>query len=194
MRAVLLTLAVLFLAAGCGEAETEPGGGAMTGAVEQEPTGSLPQDGAEPRKPPALELVSEAGRQRAAQGSYCVTDPDVGVGQCVDYEAPAGPEQVSVVRPGEVVTIAFAGADAVGGTASVRRLGCDEELVSIPLEPETRWEVELAPGAYEVAALAVTFEAGRASGDTSGSLGVVVDAAAPLEVRPAGPSATCQTG
>jgi len=193
MRAVLLALVVL-LAAGCGAGETEPGGGAMTGAVEQEPTGSVPQDGAEPRMPPPLELVSEAGRQRAAQGSYCIDDPEAGVGQCVDYEAPAGPEQASVVRPGEVVTIAFAGADAVGGTASVRRLGCDEELVSIPLEPETSWEVELEPGAYEVAAVAVTFEAGRASGDTSGSLGVVVDATAPLEVRPAGPPATCETG
>ena len=143
----------------------------------------------EPARPPALELVSEAGSQRAAQGSYCVSGPVSG--ECTDLEAPVRPEQVSVVRPGEVVTIAFAGADAVEGSASVRRLGCDEELLSLPLEPETSWKVELEPGSYEVAAEAVAFEAGRASGDTSGVLGVVVDATAPLEVRPAGPPVAC---
>jgi hypothetical protein len=188
MRAILLLVAV-FLAAGCGEAETEPGGGGAMGTVE-EPTGSVPQDAGKPRMPPAIELVSEAGRQRAAPGSYCVDDPQAGVGECVDYEAPAGPEQLSVVRPGETVTIAFVGSSAVDGTASVRRLGCEEELVSVPLGPETRWEVDLEPGAYELQ-IFTTFEAGTASGDTSGVLGLLVDAGAPLEVRPAGPPVTC---
>jgi len=192
MRAVLLALAVLLLAAGCGEAETEPGGGGTTGAVEQEPTGSVPPDDKQ-LLPPAIVLVSEAGRQRAAQGSYCVDDPQAGVGQCVDYAAPPGPEQLSVVRPGETVTIAFVGSSAVDGSASVRRLGCDEELVSVPLEPETRWEVDLDPGAYELQVF-TTFEAGSASGDTSGVLGLVVDATAPLEVRPAGAPVTCRSG
>lgn len=188
MRAVPLVLAVL-LAAGCGAEETESGGGAR-GTVEQEPTGSVRQDGGKPRMPPAIELVSEAGRQRAAPGSYCVDDPQAGVGECVDYEAPAGPEQLSVVRPGETVTIASVGSSAVDGTASVRRLGCEEELVSVPLGPETRWEVDLEPGAYELQ-IFTTFQAGTASGDTSGVLGLVVDATAPLEVRPAGPPVTC---
>ena len=191
MRAVLLAFALL-LAAGCGEAETEPGGGGTTGTVEQEPTGSVPQVD-KPVLPPAIELVSEAGRQRAAPGSYCVDDPQAGVGQCVDYEAPAGPGQLSVVRPGETVTIAFVGSSAVDGTASVRRLGCDEELVSVPLEPETRWEVGLEPGAYELQ-IFTTFEAGSAGGDTSGVLGLVVDAAAPLEVRPVGAPVACGSG
>lgn len=191
MRAVLLAFALL-LAAGCGEAETEPGGGGTTGTVEQEPTGSVPQVD-KPVLPPAIELVSEAGRQRAAPGSYCVDDPQAGVGQCVDFEAPAGPEQLSVVRPGETVTIAFVGSSAVDGTASVRRLGCDEELVSVPLEPETRWEVGLEPGAYELQ-IFTTFEAGSAGGDTSGVLGLVVDAAAPLEVRPVGAPVACGSG
>lgn len=188
MRAILLLVAV-FLAAGCGEAETEPGGGGATGTVE-EPTGSVPQDAGKPRMPPAIELVSEAGRQRAAPGSYCVDDPQAGVGECVDYEAPAGPEQLSVVRPGETVTIALVGSSAVEGSASVRRLGCEEEVVSVPLGPETRWEVDLEPGAYELQ-IFTTFEAGTASGDTSGVLGLLVDATAPLEVRPAGPPVTC---
>jgi hypothetical protein len=188
MRAVLLAFALL-LAAGCGEAETEPGVGGTTGTVEQEPTGSVPQVD-KPVLPPAIELVSEAGRQRAAPGSYCVDDPQAGVGQCVDYEAPAGPEQLSVVRPGERVTIALVGSSAVDGSASVRRRGCDEELASVPLEPETRWEVDLEPGAYELQ-IFTTFEAGRASGDTSGVLGMVVDETAPLEVRPAGPPVIC---
>jgi len=191
MRPLLLLLAVL-VAAGCGAGETEAGGGEATGSVE-EPTGSLPHDERTARKPPAFELRSEAGRQRAAQGTYCITDPDAGVGECVDYEAPVGPEQASVVRPGEVVTIAFAGADAVEGSASVRRLGCDTELLSLPLEPETSWKVELEPGAYEVVAEAVAFQAGSASGDTSGVLGLVVDAAAPLELRPAASPVTCET-
>jgi hypothetical protein len=188
MRAVPLVLAVL-LAAGCGAEETESGGGA-TGTVEQEPTGSVPQNGGQPRMPPAIELGSEAGRQRAAPGSYCVDDPQAGVGECVDYEAPAGPEQLSLVRPGETVTIALVGSSAVDGTASVRRLGCEEELVSVPLGPETRWKVDLEPGAYELQ-IFTTFQAGTASGDTSGVLGLVVDATAPLEVRPAGPPVTC---
>jgi hypothetical protein len=190
MRVILLVLAVL-LAAGCGEAETEPGSRGTTGTADQEPTGSVPQD-AKPRMPPPIELASEAGLQRAAPGSYCVDDPQAGVGQCVDYEAPAGPEQLSVVRPGEALTIAFVGASAVDGSASVRRLGCDEELASVPLEPETRWEVDLEPGAYELEVFG-TFEAGSANGDTSGVLGLLVDAAAPLEVRPAGPPVACET-
>jgi hypothetical protein len=189
MRPVLLLVAV-FLAVGCGAGETETGGGGATGTVEQEPTGSVPQDGGKPRMPPAIELVSEAGRQRAAPGSYCVDDPQAGVGQCVDYEAPAGPEQLSVVRPGERVTIALVGSSAVDGSASVRRRGCDEELASVPLEPETRWEVDLEPGAYELQ-IFTTFEAGTASGDTSGVLGMVVDETAPLEVRPVGPPVIC---
>jgi hypothetical protein len=188
MRAILLLVAV-FLAAGCGEAETEPGGGGAMGTVE-EPTGSVPQDAGKPRMPPAIELVSEAGRQRAAPGSYCVDDPQAGVGECVDYEAPAGPEQLSVVRPGETVTIALVGSSAVEGSASVRRLGCEEEVVSVPPGPETRWEVDLEPGAYELQ-IFTTFEAGTASGDTSGVLGLVVDETAPLEVRPAGAPVTC---
>jgi hypothetical protein len=191
MRAILLALAVL-LAAACGAEEDEPAGGGTTGTVAQEPTGSAPQVD-KPLLPPAIELVSEAGRQRAAPGSYCVDDPQAGVGECVDYEAPAGPEQLSVVRPGETVTIALMGTSAVDGTASVRSLGCEEELVSVPLEPETRWEVDLEPGAYELQ-IFTTFEAGSAGGDTSGVLGLVVDAAAPLEVRPAGPPVTCATG
>ncbi|HWM13212.1 MAG TPA: hypothetical protein VNO56_01885 [Gaiellaceae bacterium] len=191
MRAILLAFAVL-LAAGCGAEEDEPAGGGTTGSVAQQPTGSAPQVD-KPLLPPAIELVSEAGRQRAAPGSYCVDDPQAGVGECVDYEAPAGPEQLSVVRPGETVTIALVGSSAVDGTASVRRLGCEEELVSVPLEPETRWEVDLEPGAYELQ-IFTTFEAGSAGGDTSGVLGLVVDAAAPLEVRPAGAPVTCATG
>ncbi|MGH3062634.1 MAG: hypothetical protein ACRDNA_14615, partial [Gaiellaceae bacterium] len=124
-----------------------------------------------PARPPALELRSEAGTQLAAQGSYCVTGESVG--ECVDVESPVGPEQTSVVRPGEIVTIAVVGADDIQGSASVRRLGCDEELLLLTLEPETRWTVELEPGAYEIAMEAVTFEAGSTSGDTSGVLGVV---------------------
>ena len=141
-------------------------------------------------RPPALELVSEAGTQRAAQGSYCVTGPESG--ECADVAAPVVPERASVVRPGEVVTIVVVGAEAVDGTAFVHRAGCEEELLTVELRPETRWRVEVEPGAYELR-LFTTFEAGSTSGDVSGVLGLVVDAAAPLEVRPAGAPAVCET-
>jgi hypothetical protein len=152
---------------------------------------SEPSDQSEPARlrPPALELRSEAGTQRAVQGSYCVEGVDSG--ECAEFEAPVVPTRASVVRPGEVVTLAFAGADSVDGTASVRRLGCDEVLLTVPLEPETRWPVELEPGAYELLAEVVTFEAGNVSGDTTAVLGLVVDAEEPLEVRPAGRPAAC---
>jgi hypothetical protein len=156
------------------------------GALTSEP-GPSASDSARLR-PPALELVGDAGTQRAVQGSYCVTGPDAG--ECADVAAPVVPERASVVRPGEVVTIAVAGADAVDGTASVHRRGCERELLSVELRPETRWTVELGPGAYELR-LFTTFEAGSTSGDTSGVLGLVVDPTAPLEVRPAGPPVDC---
>ena len=171
-------LLLLLLLLGFGVATSAPGSGG---------------DDAKPLNPPTIELVSEAGVQRAAPGSYCVDDPQAGVGECVDREAPAGPEQLSVVRPGETVTIALVGSTAVEGAASVRRLGCEEELASVPLDPETRWEVDLEPGAYELHVF-TTFEAGSARGDTSGVLGLVVDAAAPLAVRPAGAPVTCASG
>src|SRR5919106_1130527 len=101
---------------------------------------------ASPLRPPALELRSEAGSQRAVQGSYCVTGE--GSGECVDYAGPVVPERASVVRP----------------------------------------------GAYEIAVEAVTFEAGSTSGDTTAILGLVVDAAGPLAVRPAGRPVTCPAG
>ena len=141
-------------------------------------------------RPPALELVSDAGTQRAVQGSYCVTGREVG--ECADFAIPLVPERANVVRPGEVVTIAVVGAEAVEVTASVRRAGCEQELLSVDLRPETRWTVEVEPGAYELR-LFTTFDAASTSGDVSGVLGLVVDPAAPLEVRPAGPRPACET-
>jgi hypothetical protein len=141
-------------------------------------------------RPPVLELVSDAGTQRAVQGSYCVTGPESG--ECADFAILLVPERASVVRPGEVVTIAVVGAHAVDGTASVHRRGCERELLSVELRPETRWTVELEPGAYELR-LFTTFEAGSTTGDTRGVLGLVVDATAPLEVRPAGGRVACET-
>jgi hypothetical protein len=154
------------------------------GVATSAPTSDEPR----PVRPPTIELVSEAGVQQAVQGSYCINGPDSG--ECVDFEAPAGPEQLSVVRPGEVVTIVLSPASAVEGTASVRRRGCEEELASVALRPETRWKADLELGAYELH-ISTTFELGSTSGDTSGVLGLLVDADAPLEVRPAGPPAAC---
>lgn len=139
------------------------------------------------QRPPAVELETAAGTQRGVEGSYCVTDSAAGVGTCADAAGPIRPREVSIVRPGERVVLRLAGAESAGGTATVRRLGCEERVAGVELAGrETEWRVELPEGAYELAVFA-TFAAGSASGDTSGVLGLLVDAEAPLEVRRAPP-------
>jgi hypothetical protein len=146
-------------------------------------------DGAPELRPPPIVLVTEAGRQEAVQGSYCITKVSPsgeGEGVCADTAFPH-PRELSVVRPGEQVTIEIAGASlrtnggcspACASTVTVHPLGCGPEQAVASFELESAsmaWVVDLEPGGYELVAFAY-FETGDgSSGDTSGGLGVLVD-------------------
>jgi hypothetical protein len=196
MRIDALLTQVLLLAAGCG-AEDRVGGGqtpSTAPADELEPpatTAGEPQG----QRPPAVTLVSAAGSQSAVQGSFCVTGPEVGI--CADLAEPSAPAELSVVRPGETVQLVLKGVSSAKGSLSVRPLGCDDVLETVPLTgPATSWTVGLAPGSYELELFAA-FETASATGDTSGSLGLLVDEDAPLAVVPTRgtePLPTCGAG
>ena len=152
--------------------------------------------------PPPILLESRAGVQRAMQESYCVTKADDtgGVTLCADT-LDLRPRRLSVVRPGEVVTIAVPGATIVHrdpschprceASAAVYRLGGRKTLVArFRLSGErTGWPVRLRPGAYEVEVFVGLFRTmdGR-SGSTSGSLGILVSRTRPRRVLPAPPT------
>jgi hypothetical protein len=201
MRLPALLLAVVLLA-GCGSETGERAPAAST-APEVQSGASLPFDEAEVTKPPPIVLLSAAGIQEAVKESSCVDYVDEasgqGVGVCGDTPD-LKPERLSLVRSGEETTILVEGADVIRpegcvaeaeqdctGSASVRRLGCEEEIASIALAlgPETRWRADLPPGTYELQVFAY-FEApdGR-SGDVSGSLGLLVEATGPQKILPA---------
>jgi hypothetical protein len=200
MRLALL-LSVALVTAGCGQAGGEaPGAGtAVSGTATLERSkGSEPPASA--TRPPPIVLVSEAGQQAAVIGSFCVDNPEAGVGVCSDGIAPR-PKEMTVVRPGDEVVIRLVGARATRsadchmrdssciGEAHVTPLGCPEQqpLVRIFLDrgAETTWRVALEPGEYELPVF-VYFETddGR-SGDVSGVLGLRVDPEASPEVVPA---------
>jgi hypothetical protein len=130
---------------------------------------------------PAVLLVSEAGRQEGVQGSACVGGP--ASGYCIDAAAPVEPEELSVVRPGEIVEIALEGELDGTGTLVVRPLGCEQEVASVLLESPASWTVDLEPGAY---ALDVFYRFGGEgqSGDTSVALGLLVDGSEPAAIVP----------
>ena len=140
--------------------------------------------------PPPIVLASKAGKQRAAQESFCVTaPPDPGeervVRRCIDtVDKP--PRRLSVVRPREVVTISFVGTEEIrDGVARVRILGRKRFFHAFPLtEPSTRWRVRLRPGAYEIEVFARFRAADGRTGDTLGSLGLLVDRNRKLAIVP----------
>ena len=135
-----------------------------------DPGTELPSD-----EPPPIVLTSEAGHQVAVQESYCITDPTAGTGICADT-ADLLPKRASVVTPGEHVSVAFEDGSEGELSLSARPLGCtDRELVPIELV-DGAWTVELEPGAYELQAFATFGDGTGPSGDTAGSLGLLVDA------------------
>ena len=140
--------------------------------------------------PPPYELRSEAGRQTAVQGSSCVATPQDGgiFGDiCVDTIAPR-PELLSVVRPGETVTISMPGARLAGAEARVHPLGCSGRVLrKLRLRPgETRWRVTLPVGAYEVSLFGRFRADDGGSGDSSAVAGLLVSATDDLELVDAG--------
>jgi hypothetical protein len=159
------------------------------------------------QRPPPILLESRAGVQRAVQESYCVSKVEAtgGTGLCADTPD-LRPRRLSVVRPGEAVTIRVPGARIVRrdpachprceAGAAVFRLGRRKTPIArFRLEGErTRWPVRLGPGVYEVEVFVGLFRTsdGR-SGDTSGSLGILVSRTEPRRIVPA-PSAPALTG
>ena len=142
------------------------------------------------QNPPPILLVSKAGMQRAMQESYCVFSPShdgEGGGLRVCGDTPdLPPRRLSVVRAGEVVTITLRGTTSISeGSASVRVLGKRRSIRRFPLpRPSTRWRVRLRPGAYEVEIFTRFETADGRSGDTSGSLGILVDRKRRLAIVP----------
>ena len=189
MKAWSCLLALSAVLTGCGAVDVLSGESPASTSQVPETATSPPLAEAERTKPPEIVLESDAGRQVAVGGGFCVTYVDEesgqGTGLCTDMEQPS-PEQLSTVRPGEEIAILVEESE-VDGRAIVRRLGCDRPaLARIPLGPgaATTWQVDLAPGAYELE-LFLTFEtADGRSGDTSAALGMLVDANAPLEIVP----------
>ena len=134
-------------------------------------------------------MTSRAGFQRAAQESFCVRVPphdgQPGVVRCGDsLDRP--PRRLSVVRPGEVVTIRVGSATAIrGARAYVKVLGRDTFFGSFRLtQPVTRLRVNLRPRAYEVEIFANYEMADGRTGDTTASLGILVDRKRPLRLLP----------
>lgn len=193
---LLLALPLVLAATACGGASpTASDSGAGSEAATTQKQKNLPDSS--PRAP-KLVLESSAGSQEAVAGSSCVTGQGVGV--CSDTGYPR-PKQLSVVRPGEVITVSLESAQVVRaegcnggrerdciGVIKVHPLGC-EKLVdyTIALEPgkTTRWKVAVPPGAYELETFAY-FESddGRASGDVSGAFGLYVDSSRSPEIVP----------
>ena len=179
MRRLPLLFATLLLGA-CGTATGTQNLPASSGPTEATPTN--PAETKPNLSPPPIVLVTAAGKQVAVAGSSCVTrtDPDTGEssGVCADSTWPH-PEKVSVVRPGDSVSVALSGALVdEGASVEVLPLGCEHDVLRT---------IDLEPGAYELY-VAARFEAedGR-SGDTSGSAGLLVDENAALGVGPAPP-------
>jgi hypothetical protein len=173
MRLVGSLLVALFLA-GCGAATQQTNVPASSGEGEtvKPPKGYVASD----VKPPQIVLLSETGRQTAVQRSYCVTGDEQGI--CVDMASPLVPKAVTVVQPGDQVTIAMPEATLkTDSVATVRPLGCADRTartIELPPSGELDWRVDLDSGAYQIDVFA-RFEAhdGR-SGDLSGTLGLLV--------------------
>lgn len=181
-------LALVVLLAACGGASKEPVAAGVSGPVPLKGTST---------RPPAIFLESAAGEQQAVLGSYCVEAQLEG--GCGD-SGPVQPEQVTVARSGEAMKFGLENArvrrpsgcvaateQACSGSVTVRPLGCERRsLTAIPLVlgRETPWTVDLAPGAYELDAFAYFRTDDGRTGDVSGSLGLLVDAARPAGIVP----------
>jgi hypothetical protein len=156
---------------------------------------------------PRILMNSQAGTQRAVQGSYClayVNENGIPVFGCGDVFSDLLPRRLSVVRPGERVQIRLRDARIIlrspgcgptgrcEATVAVSRLGCRKIIARFDLKPSrTTWRARLEPGAYELSVFVGNFTTGSASGDTSGSLGLLVDRNRPRGIISARGQAIC---
>jgi hypothetical protein len=206
LSGLLLALPLVLAATACGGAvPTASDSGAGPEATIKQKQQNLPDSS--PRAP-KLVLESSAGSQEAVPGSSCITGE--GFGACSDTGYPR-PKQLSIVRPGEVITVSLEQSQVVRvedcsggrerdciGAIKVHPLGCEKlDAYTISLAPgkATRWKVAVPPGAYELETFAY-FESddGRTSGDVSGSFGLYVDSNRSPEVVPANSVSSDRTG
>jgi len=181
MKLIPLLLVALLVAA-CGAAREESN---VPGSSGEDPTTSLgaPKSvvtEADPElKPPQIVLLSETGRQPVVQGSYCMTGEGQGV--CADAAGPLVPKAVTVVVPGDSVKVEVSGTTLRSGSGiTIRPLGCfDQEVkaLDLPANGELEWPVDLDPGAYQLDVFVVFKTDDGLTGDSSGTLGLVVGGA-----------------
>ena len=180
----LLLVAGLILA-GCGAAENMA---SPPGSSGSDPTGAVAttQREAGPIQAPAVVPKSENGAQEAVPGSLCIfsLDPESGEGEgSFGDTGPIHPNAVTGVAAGDDVAFTFVGVKVVHaggcqggdeqdciGSVSVKPLGSAREVERVPLAPgsETRWTVDLEPGAYELDVFAHFESDAGATGDVSG--------------------------
>jgi hypothetical protein len=160
----------------------------------------------ETTRPPPILMRSKAGTQRAVQESFCVAYVDAygtPVFGCGDTEDRL-PRRLSVVRPDERVQIRLRAARILlrspgcglsgrcEALVAVSRLGCRKTVARFDLKASrTTWRARLAPGAYELEVFVGRFATASATGDTSGSLGLLVDRNRPREIIRARRYAVC---
>lgn len=187
-RLSLLTALVL---AGCGTvAEGTP---LPASSTPTEPAG-VTEATAPPVQPPEIFLTSAAGKQVSMQGSYCIValeSSGQSNGRCVDGAWPH-PERVTVVGPGERVSVALSyGWVRREGMISVLPLGCERTVLdTMQLDREaqaTTFAVDLEPGAYELQVFARFKSDDGRTGDASGGLGLIVAPDALQAIEPGPP-------
>jgi hypothetical protein len=137
-----------------------------------------------PQRPPVVTLVSKSPPQRGVWGSFCVFMPPdeegSSVGLCADFADDPEPRRLSVVRPGERVTMLLRKTTSASGRVSVYARGCEDRPARRTFEIKgrrTSWVVprRSRPGRRFELALGFEFETvdGR-RGDTEASLGMLV--------------------
>jgi hypothetical protein len=164
MRPTIVLLAAL-LAAGCGGSRH-----------------------ARPGAPPGFLLISDAGRQEAARGSFCQQSDSMGL--CGDTGPPI-PSRTTIVHRGDTIRFELVGATmrgAGGGpSATIESLPCRRKVRFLHLDPRhATWMVDVPRGDY-VVDLFSAYE----HGDASGTAGLTVSEGKRRIVSPTGRLAGC---
>lgn len=136
-----------------------------------------------PQRPPIVNLVSESPRQRGVWGTFCVAMPpneDVpGPVLCADAADDPEPRWLSVVRPGERLTIRLRKTTSAEGEVFVYARGCEDRPARRGFEiagRKTTWVVPRWFGSKRFE-LSLWFEFATVDGrrgDTGASLGLLV--------------------
>jgi hypothetical protein len=177
--------------AGC-----DSGGGARSGSTSASSPRTSTTSQSVFESHPIL-LTSEAGTQEAAL-MPCVrftTAENDWPPVCRDGMPALQPSSLSVVRPGETITISFPGAQVenpsgcreICGATFVQPLGCkDRQLGNFQLldGDSTEWRVDLPPGRYELDVYADLRTDEGFKVFTTGDFGLVVDDALSPRIRP----------